>query len=170
MFSQQQKQQKTMRKSIFMLTVANFVVGILGISCKLNTESEANSDEAELSPAAIEEAKEAEMIDDMQAKNIAFHDSTEWNQYKKEAEAKIKANEKRITFLKMEIQKTAKKIDAAYLENINQIEKKNAELNSKVDRYTINTEDDWENFKKEIDKELDKLEKSIKEVAADKKN
>jgi hypothetical protein len=163
------KQQKTMKKSIFILALSNFVAGMLGTSCKSDTEIEANADHPVVTQEAIELAKEEEMLDEMKAKNIAYHDSTEWNDYKKEAEAKLKANEKRINNLKLEIKKATKKYDAVYLKKVDRVEKKNAELHFKVDSYTINTDNDWEDFKKELNYELDELGKSIDKVTADKK-
>lgn len=92
----QKLKQKTIKKSIFILTVLNLVAGILITGCKSDTGTESNTDDVELSPEATEQLKEDYMLEDIQAKKIAYEDSVEWEAYKKETEVKIKANEKRI--------------------------------------------------------------------------
>ncbi|ESU25147.1 hypothetical protein FEDK69T_01140 [Flavobacterium enshiense DK69] len=158
-----------MRKSIFVLAISNFVAGILGTSCKSDADSEMTTEEARIEQEATEhrkmEMEEEELIDSINTINIAKNDSIEWNAYKKEVKTEIEINKKLIKNLKTQ----AKKSDQALLENVNQIEKTNADILVKVDSYTISSENDWEDFKRELEKQLEELDKSIDKVASIKK-
>lgn len=167
-FAKKKLKLKTMKKSIFILLI-NLTAGIMITSCKSDSSTKSDTDDIEPSPAAREQLKEDEMLEDMQAKHIAHNDSVEWEAYKKEAGTKIKANEKLINDLNLEIQKASKKVDKIYQESVNQISKKNTELKVKIDSYTVTTENDWEDFKNELNGELDELGKKIDKVIATKK-
>lgn len=147
------------KKSIFILAVSTFMVGMLGTSCKSNTEKEADA-----AVEATNEAKQDEMIDEKISKN----DQAEWENYKNETEAKIKANEQLISDLRLEIKNSNKKYDDAYLKNIDLIEKRNADLRIKINGYQ-NIESDWDSFKTEFNHDLDELGKSINDLNVDNK-
>lgn len=149
-----------MKKSIFILAISTFMAGMLGTSCKSNTEKEAEADAVE----ATHEAKQDEMIDEQ----IAENDKAEWENFKNETEAKIKANEQLISDLKLEIKSSNKKYDDAYLKNIDLIEKRNADLRLKINGYE-NSESDWESFKTEFNHDMDELGKSINDLTVDNK-
>ncbi|ESU26362.1 hypothetical protein FLJC2902T_28470 [Flavobacterium limnosediminis JC2902] len=154
-----------MKKSIFILAISTFMVGMLGTSCKSDTAKEA---EAEDVVEATHEAKQDEAIveqdkalDEMSEQKVTDDVNAEWNAYKAETEAKIKANEKLISDLKLEIKKADKKYDEVYLKNIELIEKRNSELNSKINNLKVSSKEDWKEFKTEFNRDLDELGKSI---------
>ncbi|UOK41361.1 MULTISPECIES: hypothetical protein [Flavobacterium] len=162
-----------MKKSIFILTISNFLAGILGTSCKSDADTEITTEEAQIKREAIErmemEMEEEELIDSIKKINIAKNDSIAWNAFKKEVKNEIEVNKKLIDNLKSQIRKTTKKSDEALLENVSQIEKTNVDLLVKVDSYTISSEDDWEDFKKELEYQLEELDKSIDKLIHTKK-
>lgn len=151
-----------MKKSILFLAVSTLMAGMLGTGCKSNTEKEAEAEAEAIE--ATHEAKQDEMIDEQ----ISDNDKAEWENFKNETEAKIKANEQLISDLKLEIKNSNKKYDDAYLKNIDLIEKRNADLRLKINGYE-NSESDWDSFKSEFNRDMDELGKSINDLTVDNK-
>ena len=62
--------------------------------------------------------------------------------------------------MRQQIKKTNRKYDAAYLDNIAVIEKRNSDLLFKINNYKEN-KDNWENFKTDFNRDMDQLNKSL---------
>lgn len=153
-----------MKKSILTLTMTAFLFATLLISCKSNTEKEAE---------AIEDVQEANQKLDEVAQDVALDEQLaandgEWTIFKNETETKIKANEVIINNLKEEMNKPGSKLDAVYAKNIEELEKKNSNLRSRIDDYD-KTRSDWESFKREFNADMDDLGKSLKGLTVNNK-
>ncbi|ESU28359.1 hypothetical protein FLJC2902T_17100 [Flavobacterium limnosediminis JC2902] len=159
-----------MKKSIFIPVITIFTAGMIVINCKSDS-ADYDTEVDEITREGIQEAakiaEEDSILEEMRNKKIIEDDKVAWAAYKAETDTKIKAYEKRISNLKSEIKKATKKDDDAYLKNVDRIEKKNAELNTKLNSYLISTESDWEDFKTELDYELEELGKSINNLKND---
>lgn len=150
-----------MKKSFFMLAI---LAGTVFISCKSNTEKEAD---------AIEEVQDASdnldsVTQDVIQDNITKANDAEWQTYKMEANATIDANDKRIVELKKAIKKPGKTFDAAYGKSIDALEEKNASLRTKISDYE-NNQTDWESFKREFNSDMTELGEALKDLTVNNK-
>jgi peptidoglycan hydrolase CwlO-like protein len=154
-----------MKKSIFTLAIATFVIGSVITSCKPNTEKEQEAQEnVDSAKVAVTEAE-----DDLdEAKRAAT--AEEWQQFKEDTNAKIEENNAKIAELKLKIKKTGKDIDKTYQKNIDAMEQKNKELKVKMESYKNDVNSDWKSFKREFNHDIDELGQSLKDFTVDNKN
>jgi peptidoglycan hydrolase CwlO-like protein len=154
-----------MKKSIFTLAVATFVIGSSITGCKPNTEKEQDAQEnVDSAKVAVTEAEE----DLDEAKRAAT--AEEWQQFKEDTNAKIEENNAKIAELKLKIKKTGKDIDKAYQKNIDTIEQRNKNLKIKIDSYQNDVNSDWNSFKREFNHDMDELGQSLKDFTVNNKN
>lgn len=85
-----------------------------------------------------------------------------WQIFKSEAEAKIAVNERTIADYKARMTATNGKLNAKYDKKIDALEKKNAELKTKLLAYKEDSKTDWEQFKNEMNTDLDGLGTALK--------
>lgn len=144
-----------MKKSIFTLAVAVSIIGLTAMSCKSNAEKEED---------AIENIQEAnqDLNEVSQDEKLASNDE-QWAIFKEETETKISANEVIISNLRLEMEKPGNKFDAVYKKNIEELEKKNSNLRSRIDNYD-KTRSDWEAFKREFNHDMEEIGKLIKDI------
>jgi len=90
----------------------------------------------------------------------------DWDTYKKDQIEKIRKNDESIAQLKMERAKAGKSMDAAYTQRIDQLQKKNADLRTRLNNYKYN-ESKWEQFKREFNHDMDELGNAIKDLGKD---
>lgn len=150
-----------MKKSIFIVAL---LAGIVLISCKSNTEKEAD---------AMEDVQEANenmdsISDDVKNDAISKANDIEWQTYKSEANNTINTNEERIAELKIAIKKTGNTFDASYRKSINDLENKNASLKNKISDYE-NNQTDWASFKREFDSDMTELGQAFKDLTVNNK-
>ena len=88
--------------------------------------------------------------------------------FKKDAEERIEANEKRIEELKVKLKKPGKLLDKMYEDRIATLRERNRELRAKIAGYET-TQTDWEKFKEEVNHDLDELGKAINDIFTDNK-
>ena len=154
-----------MKKSIFTLAIASFVIGLIVTSCKPNTEKEqAAQENVDSAKVAVTEAEN----DLDEAKRAAT--AEEWQQFKEDTNAKIDENNAKIAELKLKIKKTGKDIDVSYQKSIDAMEQKNKELKIKLDSYKNDVNSDWKSFKREFNHDMDELGQSLKDFTVNNKN
>lgn len=153
-----------MKKTIFILAVATFMVGTTLVGCKSTTKEEVSSqekvDEAEQD---LEDAKDSLVV----AKKAAT--AEEWQTFKDQTDSVISYNEGQIADLKQKMQKTGKSVDAKYQKNIDILEQKNKNLKTKIDTYKNDANSDWQSFKREFNHDMDEIGKSFKDLTVDNK-
>jgi len=76
--------------------------------------------------------------------------------FKNESEAKIDANQTRITELKAEMRKPGKKYDTRYARKIDNLEQRNLELRMRINTYN-DEQSDWNTFKNEFNHDLNEI-------------
>ena len=118
-----------MKKSILIIALAICFTTVLTASCKSNTDREADAKEDVTS--AQDELKETEQ--DVANDQITKANDAEWQTYKTEANTTIDANEDRILELRKAIKKSGITFDAAYEKSINDLEKRNSDLKTKIE-------------------------------------
>ncbi|TRX31886.1 hypothetical protein FNW52_18005 [Flavobacterium sp. ZT3R18] len=154
-----------MKKSIFTLAIATFVIGSVLTSCKPNTDKEQTAQESVDSAKVAVTAAEADLD---QARRVAT--AEEWQAFKDETNTKINDNNAKIAELKLKIKKTGKDIDKAYQKSIDTMEQKNKDLKVKIDSYKNDVNSDWKSFKREFNHDMDELGQSLKDFTVNNKN
>ena len=94
----------------------------------------------------------------------------DYQKYKKDAELKIKSNEKRIAELNAEFLKMDANDRAANQKKVGELEQKNNNLKKKLAEAKYEGPDEWSLFKIDFNKEMDKLAKSLKDFTTNNKN
>lgn len=113
----------------------------------------------------LNEAKE-EVVDAKVDLTEARLDSiSDFNKYKESIEKKLTENEAVIADLKFKNNSKDKSTQALYLQQLNKLELKNAELKSKLENYKQGPEQKWELFQVDFNNEMDDLGKSISNMA-----
>ena len=92
----------------------------------------------------------------------------EWQQFKSDAELKISANEKSINEFKAKMKTEGTKFKAKYEKEVAVLERKNIELKKKISEYKYEGKDNWEEFKREFNHDLDVVGNAIKDIFAKK--
>jgi hypothetical protein len=107
-----------------------------------------------------------DLIEAKQDLNEVKQDSiNEYNTFKANVELKITENKKRIQDLKTSNNLKGKTERQANLVEIDKLEKRNMDLESKINNYQQGSTQVWSDFKSEVNKEADDLEKSISDVS-----
>jgi septation ring formation regulator EzrA len=153
-----------MKKSFLKFASVALLATTFITSCQDSTKKEAeareNVDEAKTD---LDEAK-TELAN---ARKTATEQ--EWQSFKESTNATVEQNEKRIIDLKMQMKRTGKSMDEQYAKKINELEEKNREIKEKVNTYNNEASDDWETFKKEYNRDMDDLGRSLKNFTVDNK-
>lgn len=136
-----------MNKSIVILAI---LTGIIFTSCKTAQQKE-------------EMAKENVINANQDLKDTKISNANEWLTFKRESQEKILDNEKRITKLKVEMNKPGSTFDGLYRTRIEKLEAKNTELKMKLDSYNGN-ETEWNTFKNDFNRDIDEIGKNIKDL------
>lgn len=92
----------------------------------------------------------------------------EWQNYKAEANTTIAANEARIVELKKAVKKTGTTFDSAYEKSIDDLEKRNKSLRTKIEDYE-NNQTDWASFKREFSSDMTELGNALKDLTVNNK-
>ena len=144
----------TMKLKYFILIIISLLVGFVLTSCKINQENKVTD--------AKENVKQAQQ----DLKNVQSENDKEWRQFKKDAELKIKANEDRIDEFKAETKKAGNKLKNKYEQEVAVLEQKNIELKRKLSEYNYEGKDKWQQFKIELNDDIEVVGNSIKDLFA----
>ncbi len=149
-----------MKQTILSLAFTMILAGTITTSCDTAAQKE------ETAKKEVKDAKE----DLKEAQNTvnASANAEEWNTFKDEIELKIKANEVRISELKLLKKKPGKVFDKMFEKNIETLEKRNAGLRVKLTNYEA-SQSDWEAFKREFNSDMDGIKKSLEDLSVDNK-
>lgn len=116
---------------------------------------------------AKDNLKEAQKDANAEAVNRANEE--QWQAFKNDSDAKIKANESLIADLKAKMKASGKKIDAVYVKSMDALEQKNKDLKAKVDGYDNKAQNNWDSFKTEFNHDMDELGHALKDLTVDNK-
>jgi hypothetical protein len=150
---------------LFFLITSAFIAGITSIGCQGSGQNVKEAKEkADAAQMALAKAKQDSI--DMAQKMVT---DEEWQAFKAETQAKIKDNDASITTLKANMKKSGKKLDDAYTNSIDAFEKKNKELEAKLDAGYDNGKRDWAEFKREFNHDMDELGQALKDLTVNNK-
>lgn len=114
-----------------------------------------------------EEAAEDNIENTKETVFVADKSSSEWVEYKSSAEKSIANNDERIKELKVKIKKPGMpNMDKLREKQINELESRNAALRARIIEFKEDeTHSNWHQFKLEVQKELDEMQKSIDDLS-----
>lgn len=138
-------------KMTFLASVASVVL----VGCNFSIEQKAET--LEKAKANVEEAT--------QDLDIARQDSAEYADYKIESEKRLRENELLIADMKDKVNSERKQSMANYKNQLDSLDKENAQLRNNMHTYNSQGKANWESFKKGFNKELDALGKAISQLA-----
>lgn len=154
-----------MIKAIFKTTsIALIFAAASFTSCQSSTQKTDAAD------AKVQDAKkelQAAKEDASDAQKAANAEA--YRAFKADIDVKIQNNEKQIADLKTSIKNSKKKMDAAYVESVEDLERKNAALKSKLNTFENNAQSDWESFKREFNHDMDQLGSALKDITVNNK-
>lgn len=138
--------------------------GMILISCQSTTEKEEKATEE------VQEARHelADVKKDIKADSVAAVKTEEWRIFRNEADARIRSNDIRIATLKKKMEKPGNKMDAEYPQSILDLEKKNKDLEDRMNAYEKN-QSDWESFKREYNHDMEELGEALKDFRVNNK-
>ena len=137
-----------MNNKYFILAVSLLITGSVFTGCENNRENDQ------------EEVRKAnqEMID------AQAQFEKEWQQFKTDTELKIDANQKKIDEFKAAMKTTSAKFKAKYENQVLTLEQNNIELKKKLNDYKYSGKDNWEEFKRDFNREIDSIVVALNEI------
>jgi len=149
--------------SMFVLSACITVLSAGLTGCQPNSKEAAQKDLAK----EKEDLREAQKDVNEAADRVAT--IAEYEQFKNEAAIKIQKNNERIAELRVKLAKPGKALDEHYVVKINKLEQENKDLKVRVDTYDT-TRSNWEEFKREFNRDMDVLGNAIEDLFEDNKN
>lgn len=138
-------------KSISALIVAVFAAGTILTSCGPSAER------VDAAKAKIETAE----VDLIKAKEDYYK---EYNEFKYKSDKQIADNTERIGELRKQSKKIKKEMKEEYERTINNLERKNDVLQSKIIEFKQYKKEGWQSFKREFSHDMAELSKSITDI------
>lgn len=135
-----------MKKTISVLAVTVFMAGAILTGCRSSAKK-------------VENARN-NVIEANQELSQALKDSIQ--QFKKESELRINANEESIDKFKAKIKNEKKESKAVYEKKLAELEQKNSDLKKKLEEYKEESEDNWKTFKAEFSNDMNELGNALK--------
>jgi hypothetical protein len=153
-----------MKKTTLMLALVGMLGSTAFISCKSNSDKEA--DAAENVTEAKQEMQDTQ--EENKADAMTKANDAEWQTYKKETLATIEKNKTQIASLKKAMKKPGTTFDASYAKSISDLEEKNNALETKIDNYE-NNQTDWDSFKRGVSSDMNDVAQAFKNISANHK-
>jgi DNA repair exonuclease SbcCD ATPase subunit len=143
-----------MKKTIYIIMLNAVIAGAFLASC------ESKEQKVENAKQNVKEAKE-------ELKQTKQELNAEYPAFKRDAEEKILANDKRIAALREKLAKPGKApLDDAREQRIKDLEKRNAELRRRLYDYE-KEHSDWESFKRQFNHDMDNLGDAFRDFGND---
>ena len=144
-----------MRNSIMVFAVIASMAGMLLTGCGKTTEQK------------LDKAKEGVGDATQELKNARAEYLAEWETFKRESEAAIEANVKRIDAFKAKMDKASPTVKAQYDKQVAVLEQRNRDLKKKLDDYKDEGQGKWEEFKTNFKRDMDDLGKTMTDLFKD---
>lgn len=140
-----------MKTSILIVALSAGILAVVFSNC--NTASENVED------AQREIVKAAVVLDKTTQEYIL-----DLNKYKAEVAERIEANQKSIDEFRKRIQLEKNELRAEYEGRISTLERKNSDMKRRMDQYQANGKENWEDFKREFNDDMEILSKAFSDV------
>ncbi|MGZ5511611.1 MAG: sll1863 family stress response protein [Nitrososphaeraceae archaeon] len=136
-----------MKNKYFIAAVSLLIAGLIFTGC--DNRDNAKDD--------VEKANQ-DMID----AQIQFE--KEWQQFKSDAELKINTNQQKIDDFKAAMKTTSAKFKAKYENEVLTLEQKNIELKKKLNEFKYERKENWEDFKKAFNSDMDSVGTTLNDI------
>jgi peptidyl-tRNA hydrolase len=147
-----------MKKTMLILLTTIVTSGVVMMSCD-SSEVKAKKAAEKVQVANAEAEKAA-----LELKNAEQVLIDEYNQFKKESEAKIIAHNKSVAEFRKRVAKEKKENRAKYEAKLTELENKNSDLKKKLDGYKADGIEKWNQFKNEFNRDMEALGKSFSDL------
>jgi len=144
-----------MRNTIMVFAVIASMAGMLLTGCGKTTEQK------------LDKAKEGVGDATQELKDARAEYLAEWENFKRESEAAIEANAKRIDAFKAKMDKATPTVKATYDKQVAVLEQRNRDLKKKLDDYKDEGQGKWEEFKTNFKRDMDDLAKTMTDLFKD---
>ena len=144
-----------MRNTIMVFAVIASMAGMLLTGCGKTTEQK------------LDKAKEGVGDATQELKNARAEYLAEWETFKRESEAAIESNGKRIDAFKAKMDKASPTVKAQYDKQVAVLEQRNRDLKKKLDDYKDEGQGKWEEFKTNFKRDMDDLGKTMTDLFKD---
>jgi hypothetical protein len=145
-----------MRKSIHVLVALMLIAVVVLVSCNENHGKKVEAAEENVAKA------NKELI------SARADYTSEWQQFKDEANLRIRANQDRIEKFKAELKTANGKYKVKYEKEVGVLEQKNIELGKRIDAFKYDGKNSWEDFKRNFTHDADDLGKTLKSILPEK--
>ena len=115
----------------------------------------------------LDKAKEGVGDATQELKNARAEYLAEWETFKRESEAAIESNGKRIDAFKAKMDKASPAVKAQYDKQVAVLEQRNRDLKKKLDDYKDEGQGKWEEFKTNFKRDMDDLGKTMTDLFKD---
>lgn len=140
-----------MKKFIWAIAVCFLFSGILFTSCNTPSQKVENAEaNVEAAQKDLEKAQQEYLAD--------------VENYRRQTALKIQANNKSISDFNASVEAEKAEVKAAYKIKIAELEKKNNDLQLKLDGYKADSKDKWETFKMEFNRDMDQLGTALRDL------
>jgi len=144
-------------KEILIMAVLSVMTGAILTSCNSSAQRVENAeDNVEAANKELDDANKAYLAD--------------MENYRKETADKIAANEESIAAFKARIANEKKDARANYEKQIAELEQKNTDMKKTLDDYKAEGKEQWELFKMDFNRNMDKLGQAFKDFTNNHKN
>lgn len=148
-----------MNKPVIVLTLVGFMAASVLNSCQNSSSSKIDNKEDKL-------LKEQEdVVEAKQDLNQALRDSV--RQFKLDAQNTISENNRKIDEFKEKIANGKKAARDKYEVKISDLERKNKELQKRLDEFNDENGEKWASFKREFNHDMDEIGNSLKDMTED---
>ena len=144
-----------MTKFILPFALSVLTAGALFVGCEKSSDQK----------VADAKDKVAEVKQDLKEARTEYR--AEWATFKKESEAAIEANEKRIDAFKAKMEKGTPAMKTKYGKDVAALEQKNRDLKAKLEAYEDGGESNWEEFKTNFKHDMDAVGKTMTDLFKD---
>ncbi|HSK12314.1 MAG TPA: hypothetical protein VK907_03815 [Phnomibacter sp.] len=136
---------------------AAFITMALGtMSCDTSTEQKAENVETAEKDLAVAEAE---------LENARKDSAAEYERFRKDADAVLMANEQKMADLKSTMTTKKSDIRIQYEKDLEKLRLENEKLKSDLKNFTYGTNENWETFKAGVNRDIDRIGRSISALA-----
>ena len=112
---------------------------------------------------AKQDVKEAEeKLDEARAKA-----KVEYEAYKADVNERIAENDRRIASLREDMKNSKKEVKKEYRDQVDKLEVKNNELKKEIGEFENTSDEKWQAFKREFNRDMDELGKAFENLGKD---
>lgn len=148
-----------MKNSLFTTILATSVIaGTLFASC----QSPFQKEEAATAESSAPEYTSA--LADANVPEIQNNENEEWKAFRTAADAEIRSNEMLLAELSAQLNKPGTALDTLYLKRIRTLSKQNQVFKTRLEAYD-KSRNDWDTFKRDLDRDMAELEKALNDLS-----